>query len=100
MTCLIGIAVGLVDSVMTYLIQLSHVFKMWLLEQALVADVSSAVVAFCAMLLYSLPIVIAACLLVLTIAPMAMGSSLAEVKALLNGAHVPGLLSFRTGWIE
>lgn len=96
--CLIGIGVGLSDSVMTFTIAALHSVKIMLLKQALeVSSSHGVIVVFVLLLFFVVPLVIIACLLVLFVSPMSVGSSLAEVKALLNGSDVPELLSLRTG---
>jgi chloride channel 7 len=94
----IGLLVGVADAVIIQ--SLNGLFGLKALVLQWTADHHSSSIAFVVLLAFCLPMTLLATCMVVYVAPKAAGSGLAEVKALLNGSAVPGLLTFTTAFVK
>jgi H+/Cl- antiporter ClcA len=87
----IGVLTGAVDGLISKILHALFAIKddliTWTSQNLSVFVTGLTMFAFC------VPLTLAAMAMVIFVAPMATGSGLAEIKALLNGSPVPGTLS-------
>jgi H+/Cl- antiporter ClcA len=94
----VGMLVGLADGAMIQSLKELFELKGRLLQWT--TDHHTSTSAFFYLLAFCLPMTLLAACMVIFVAPKAAGSGLAEVKAMLNGSHIPGLLTFTTAFVK
>jgi chloride channel 7 len=94
----VGLLVGLADGAMIESLKELFALKGRLLQWT--TDHHSSGTAFIVLMAFCLPMTLLAALMVMYIAPKASGSGLAEVKAMLNGSHITGLLTFTSAFVK